>query len=152
MSRLRSLLFVTALTASCAAEVVVSNDGSMVLRSGAVEYRLQARDKTVYLASFGPAGRPLWKLTDKQASDIAGRVEGQSVTPADLLLVSHEVRPAAPPAQELGLVLRHADWCLQYDGKPILKGVRAMLDFAKPQVRQWARGWRPSNDRTESAV
>ena len=32
----------------------------------------------------------------------------------------------------------HPEWLLSYNGKPIIKGVRAMLDFAKPEVRAWA--------------
>ncbi|MCC6862011.1 MAG: alpha-galactosidase [Bryobacterales bacterium] len=32
----------------------------------------------------------------------------------------------------------HPDWCLHYDGKPVLRGARYMLDFARPEVRRWA--------------
>ena len=41
---------------------------------------------------------------------------------------------------ESRLIKEHPDWCLSYNGKPLLKGVRYMLDFSKPQVRAWARG------------
>ncbi len=34
---------------------------------------------------------------------------------------------------------QHPDWCLQYDGKPIRRGKRYQLNFAKPEVRRWAR-------------
>jgi alpha-galactosidase len=33
----------------------------------------------------------------------------------------------------------HPDWCLQYNGKPLMVFDRYHLDFAKPEVRQWAR-------------
>jgi alpha-galactosidase len=33
----------------------------------------------------------------------------------------------------------HPDWCLQYNGKPIERGARRQFNFAKPEVRQWAR-------------
>lgn len=36
------------------------------------------------------------------------------------------------------LYRRRPEWLLSYNGKPILKGVRAMLNFANPEVRQWA--------------
>lgn len=34
----------------------------------------------------------------------------------------------------------HPDWCLSYGGKPVINDRRCQLDFAKPAVRQWARG------------
>lgn len=33
----------------------------------------------------------------------------------------------------------HPDWCLQYNGKPITAFNRYHLNFAKPEVRRWAR-------------
>jgi alpha-galactosidase len=33
----------------------------------------------------------------------------------------------------------HPNWCLQYHGKPHMDDDRCQLDFAKPEVRQWAR-------------
>ena len=33
---------------------------------------------------------------------------------------------------------RHPDWCLAYNGAPIHDSDRCQLDFAKPEVRQWA--------------
>jgi alpha-galactosidase len=33
----------------------------------------------------------------------------------------------------------HPDWCLKYNGEPIVKGDRLQLDFSKPEVRSWAR-------------
>jgi len=33
----------------------------------------------------------------------------------------------------------HPEWCLTYNGQPIRESDRYHLDFAKPQVRQWAR-------------
>jgi alpha-galactosidase len=35
---------------------------------------------------------------------------------------------------------KHPDWLLSYNGEPIVKGVRMMLNFAKPEVRAWAHG------------
>ncbi|NUO62783.1 MAG: hypothetical protein HOQ12_04985 [Gemmatimonadaceae bacterium] len=34
----------------------------------------------------------------------------------------------------------HPDWCLSYEGKPVINDRRCQLDFAKPAVREWARG------------
>ena len=34
---------------------------------------------------------------------------------------------------------QHPDWCLTYEGKPLLAFNRYHLNFAKPEVRQWAR-------------
>jgi len=39
---------------------------------------------------------------------------------------------------ESDMYREHADWLLTYNGKPVIKGVRAMLNFAKPEVRAWA--------------
>ena len=33
----------------------------------------------------------------------------------------------------------HPDWCLKYNGQPIVQFDRLQLDFSKPEVRQWAR-------------
>jgi alpha-galactosidase len=33
----------------------------------------------------------------------------------------------------------HPDWCLTYNGKPLLVFERYHLNFAKPEVREWAR-------------
>jgi alpha-galactosidase len=33
----------------------------------------------------------------------------------------------------------HPDWCLTYNGNPLLVDERYHLNFAKPEVRQWAR-------------
>ena len=35
---------------------------------------------------------------------------------------------------------QHPDWCLSLDGKPVGRDARYQLDFAKPEVRTWARG------------
>lgn len=34
----------------------------------------------------------------------------------------------------------HPDWCLQYDGKPVMAMNRAHLDYSKPEVFEWALG------------
>ncbi len=34
---------------------------------------------------------------------------------------------------------KHPDWCLTYNGQPLLVFDRYHLNFAKPEVRQWAR-------------
>ncbi len=39
---------------------------------------------------------------------------------------------------ESDMFKKHPDWLLTYNGKPVLKGVRMMLNFAKPEVREWA--------------
>ncbi len=35
---------------------------------------------------------------------------------------------------------QHADWCLGNHGKPVIEFSRCNLDFARPEVRRWARG------------
>jgi alpha-galactosidase len=40
---------------------------------------------------------------------------------------------------ESDLFRQHPDWCLKYNGQPIMRGDRLQLDFSKPEVRQWAR-------------
>jgi alpha-galactosidase len=39
---------------------------------------------------------------------------------------------------ESAMIRQHPDWLLAYNGKPVLKDARAMLNFAKPEVREWA--------------
>ena len=39
---------------------------------------------------------------------------------------------------ESEMIKKHPDWLLHSGGKPLLKGVRSMLNFAKPEVRAWA--------------
>ncbi len=39
---------------------------------------------------------------------------------------------------ESDMMRGHPEWLLQYQGKPVIRGVRAMLNFANPEVRQWA--------------
>jgi alpha-galactosidase len=36
------------------------------------------------------------------------------------------------------LIKQHPEWLLSFDGTPVRKGVRSMLNFAKPEVRAWA--------------
>jgi alpha-galactosidase len=33
----------------------------------------------------------------------------------------------------------HPDWCLKYNGRPIVRGERLQLDFSRVEVRRWAR-------------
>ena len=40
---------------------------------------------------------------------------------------------------ESDIFRQHPDWCLKYNGQPIVRGDRLQLDFSKPEVRQWAR-------------
>jgi alpha-galactosidase len=39
---------------------------------------------------------------------------------------------------ESSMFQRHKDWCLAYNGAPVRQADRCQLDFAKPEVRQWA--------------
>jgi len=39
---------------------------------------------------------------------------------------------------ESRLFREHPEWCLSYEGEPIITGDRCQLDFAIPEVRQWA--------------
>lgn len=38
------------------------------------------------------------------------------------------------------LFREHPEWCLPYEGKPVITGDRCQLDFANPAARRWARG------------
>lgn len=38
------------------------------------------------------------------------------------------------------MLKRHPDWCLQYDGRPVMAMNRAHLDYSKPEVFEWALG------------
>jgi alpha-galactosidase len=40
---------------------------------------------------------------------------------------------------ESDIFRQHPDWCLKYNGQPIVRADRLQLDFSKPEVRQWAR-------------
>jgi alpha-galactosidase len=37
------------------------------------------------------------------------------------------------------LFREHPEWCLPYKGEPVINDRRCQLDFAKPEVRRWAR-------------
>jgi alpha-galactosidase len=39
---------------------------------------------------------------------------------------------------ESDMIRKHPDWLLAYNGRPVLKDARAMLNFARPEVREWA--------------
>jgi alpha-galactosidase len=41
--------------------------------------------------------------------------------------------------RESRMFREHADWCMSYDREPVINDRRCQLDFAKPEVRQWAR-------------
>jgi alpha-galactosidase len=40
---------------------------------------------------------------------------------------------------ESQMLKQHPDWCLSYQGKPVMVSDRATLNFAKHEVRQWAQ-------------
>jgi alpha-galactosidase len=39
---------------------------------------------------------------------------------------------------ESNMFQKHRDWCLAYNGAPVRQSDRCQLDFAKPEVREWA--------------
>jgi alpha-galactosidase len=39
---------------------------------------------------------------------------------------------------ESNMFQKHQDWCLAYNGAPVRESNRCQLDFANPEVRQWA--------------
>ena len=41
--------------------------------------------------------------------------------------------------RESRMFREHADWCMSYQREPVINDRRCQLDFAKPEVRQWAR-------------
>ena len=41
--------------------------------------------------------------------------------------------------RESRMFREHPDWCMPYDREPVINDRRCQLDFAKPEVRQWAR-------------
>lgn len=84
---------------------------SWSLRSGNVEYRLVLRREAVAFAYFGPLGGQAWTShpapTPRLEADIDGMVEGQTIQPADLVLLQHEERRGAKDVEELCLTFRH---------------------------------------------
>ena len=47
-----------------------------------------------------------------------------------------EIEDIGPESQ---LFREHSDWCLSYNGQPISDSGRCQLNFARPEVRKWAR-------------
>ncbi|MGA8151370.1 MAG: alpha-galactosidase [Terriglobales bacterium] len=47
-----------------------------------------------------------------------------------------EIEDIGPESQ---LFREHSDWCLSYNGQPISDSGRCQLNFARPEVREWAR-------------
>jgi len=83
-------------------------NGAWELKSAGVIYRLRVQDNSLWLDYFGPESGPGWKTPkDAPAADIAGRAEGQGLSPAELLLVGHDVRPGASGSQTGRFLLRH---------------------------------------------
>jgi alpha-galactosidase len=87
-----------------------------ILETGGVEYRLRQADGKIYLAYFGPRGQPDWDNSiAKNVSvaprgllyDMAGTAEGQSLTPEDLELISHQELHPAADVDALQLIYRH---------------------------------------------
>ena len=87
-----------------------------ILETGGVEYRLTQVEGKVYLAYFGPSGRPDWNASvgkhdsaapPGQQYDIVGLAEGESLTPEDLKLVSHQEIHPSSDVDGLQLTYRH---------------------------------------------
>jgi alpha-galactosidase len=87
-----------------------------ILATGGVEYRLRQVDGRLYLAYFGPAGRPDWDASTLRHVSAAGPVrrydlegvaEGDGLSPEDLELVSQQSLPASGDVDGLQLTYRH---------------------------------------------
>jgi alpha-galactosidase len=106
------------------------------LRSGAVEYRLRAQEGSVYLDFLGAVGQPSWKGAPGAAAlprpeglrdEITGLVEGQGISPEDLVLFSHEVRQPQTGVDELRLLLRHRRLPLEIEARYTTWGATGVL-------------------------
>ena len=93
-----------------------------ILETGGIEYRLGQADGKIYLAYFGPGGQPDWDdSTPKHAAhaqhdlrfDIAGTVEGESISPEDLELISQQELHPSGEVDGLQLTYRHRQLPLQ---------------------------------------
>lgn len=87
-----------------------------ILQSGSVEYRLSKHGGSVYLEYFGPRGESPWPSVPAQTgpprnlsarADLAGRAEGQGLSLDDLNLVSQDIHPIRPGADQLTLTYQH---------------------------------------------
>jgi alpha-galactosidase len=103
------------------------------LKSAAVEYQLHQHDGSVYLEFFGIAGQPPWKEPpgpprgEGGRYDITGLVEGEEMVPADLALVSQEIRQLRPGVDELRLVFRHRRLPLEVEARYTTWGETGVL-------------------------
>ena len=87
-----------------------------ILETGGLEFRLAQVDGKIYLAYFGPSGRPDWNASvgkgdstapPGQQYDIAGMAEGESLAPEDLEVVSHQELHLSGDVDGLQLTYRH---------------------------------------------
>lgn len=108
---MRSILAALCLTAAAlmAAAPHDSADRTWTLKSGPVEYRLRQQAEGVRLDYFGPSGLAAWPGDDGRllGYDISGRVEGQSVLPEDLELISQKAQPSPSGVESVNFVYRH---------------------------------------------
>ena len=80
------------------------------LSSGPVECRLQQRNGAVYLRYLGLAGGPDWPATavsPEGACETSGRVEGQELSPANLILRDCQMTSLGMGADQLRFSFRH---------------------------------------------
>jgi alpha-galactosidase len=85
---------------------------SWTLTSGVTEYRLRQDGNAIRLEYFGPIGKPSWRMLPGRqtrgpaASDVSGLVEGRSVGPETLELLSHEIRTVRKGVEQLRLLFQ----------------------------------------------
>jgi alpha-galactosidase len=98
------------------ATILSDSHKGWILETGGVEYRLSQADGKVYLAYFGPRGRPDWNAsTAKPVApvqqdlryDMSGTAEGESLTPADMELISQKELHPSGDVDGLQLTYRH---------------------------------------------
>jgi hypothetical protein len=93
------------------------------LKSGPVEYRLRLDGKAVRLDYFGPSGLAAWRMGPQRRTaplpsyDIAGTVEGQTISPDELELLSHEISQVKPAVEGLRMIWRHQRLPLEIEGR-----------------------------------
>ena len=104
------------------ASIQSDSRGGWILQSGGVEYCLAQTSGKIYLAYFGPAGRPNWKAgADSHARpaeasrqyEMAGVVEGESLAPEALELISHAELHPASDVDELQLIYHRRGLALE---------------------------------------
>jgi alpha-galactosidase len=124
---------------SSPAEATVRFDSARLewtLETGSVEYILRQKDGKVYLKYFGPSGQPGWEAPAVTSGppvapgvryEIAGRAEGEGISPENLELISHEINHPSNGVDALQLIYQHRRLPLQISVQYLTWGETGVL-------------------------